>query len=436
MASVKGSAPPRPQRRSAQQRVASRRARPAVSRSAEPQPTNLAPLAALLAYTQGLGLERYLARPKRGLSTLALALVWLVLAWRGSGRPYHVDQWNEPLLAALLGQPRLPCSRTLYRSLRYFSTHAVRAALEASYRAALGRRGGDIWVAIDSHQLPYWGRQQQGRFEKGWSGTYGRSLRGYRLFLVTDTQTGQIVTFVLARGKTRDSRLLVLLAQRARQVLGTRLGGVVADCGFTSRPAIQALQATRIPFIVGFARTAPVRQQLARLDGYQRRWLRDGGAIRLGPCAWGAGLQLFALSARTPSDDRGPWVYVTNLRRGGPQRWAALYRRRWRVEPVIDELRNGHDLDHLVTTRLGPNRVALGFRLLARNLALGYQLAQAAPAADPPPLAEPHAFCAAQVEGLGQFLHDGRTIYLRPLQPTLGQTWTLPWTRRRVRLAS
>ena len=54
------------------------------------QPTNVAPLPALLAYTQSLGLERFLARPKRGYSTLVLSLVWLVLAWRGSGRPEHL----------------------------------------------------------------------------------------------------------------------------------------------------------------------------------------------------------------------------------------------------------------------------------------------------------------------------------------------------------
>src|SRR2546423_1381688 len=54
------------------------------------QPTNLAPLPALLAYTQSLGLERFLARPKRGYSTLVLSVVWLVLAWRGSGRPEHL----------------------------------------------------------------------------------------------------------------------------------------------------------------------------------------------------------------------------------------------------------------------------------------------------------------------------------------------------------
>ena len=40
-------------------------------------PANVAPLARLLAYAQGLGLERYLERPKRGVSTLALSLLWL-----------------------------------------------------------------------------------------------------------------------------------------------------------------------------------------------------------------------------------------------------------------------------------------------------------------------------------------------------------------------
>ena len=78
----------------------------------ELQPTNLAPLPGLLAYTQALGLETYLARPKRGLSTLALTLVWLVLAWRGTGRPHHLDQLDEPLLAALVGRDRLPSART------------------------------------------------------------------------------------------------------------------------------------------------------------------------------------------------------------------------------------------------------------------------------------------------------------------------------------
>src|SRR5262249_43526830 len=164
-------------------------------------------------------------------------------------------------------------------------------------------------------------------------------------------------------------------------------------------------------------------EQWAHLNGYQHRWLRDEGAIRLGACPWGPGLQLFALSARTLSDQRGPWVYVTNLRRGGPQRWAALYRRRLRVEQVIDELRHGHELDHPVTTRLGPNGLAMGFRLLARNWARGYQLAQRGE--PPPPLAEPHAFCATHVEGLGQFFHDGRTISLRPLQATPAQRWVL-----------
>ncbi len=54
------------------------------------QPTHSAPLVRLLAYTQSLGLEPYLERRKRGLSTLVLSLVWLVLAWQGSGRPHHL----------------------------------------------------------------------------------------------------------------------------------------------------------------------------------------------------------------------------------------------------------------------------------------------------------------------------------------------------------
>src|SRR3954468_10388338 len=91
-------------------------------------PTNAAPLPRLLAYVQALGLERHLHRPKRGLPTLALALLWLVLAWRGSGRPQHLEQVDEPLLAALLGDRPLPCPRTLRRGADHFAAHDVRAA--------------------------------------------------------------------------------------------------------------------------------------------------------------------------------------------------------------------------------------------------------------------------------------------------------------------
>src|SRR5438552_16307433 len=97
-----------------------------------PQPTNAAPLARLLAYTQTLGLERWLARPKRGVSTLVLSLLWLTLAWRSSGRPYHLSLLQEPLLAALLGRRRLPSAETLRRSLAYFPAQAVRQAVEAA----------------------------------------------------------------------------------------------------------------------------------------------------------------------------------------------------------------------------------------------------------------------------------------------------------------
>jgi hypothetical protein len=61
-------------------------------------PTDLARLPQLLAYTESLGLERFLHRPKRGIPTLAVAVLWLCLAWRGSARPYHLSHYEEPLL--------------------------------------------------------------------------------------------------------------------------------------------------------------------------------------------------------------------------------------------------------------------------------------------------------------------------------------------------
>src|SRR5947209_2066756 len=246
---------------------------------ASPQPTDLAALPELLAYTQHLGLTHHLQRPKRGLSTLAASLLWLCLAWRGSGHPYHLCHLHEPMLAALIGRPRLPTPQTLYRSLAYFSAKAMRAAVEDAYRAALPHRTGKVWVAIDTHQVPYWGRGKLTQFQKGWSGSHSRRLRGYRVLLAVDTDTGAIITFCLVRGKTRDGRLIALVARHLRQLLGSRLAGIVADCGFTSKRSIAALCQTGVPFILGFARSRPIRTRLAGLSPQQRRWLKDGGAV-------------------------------------------------------------------------------------------------------------------------------------------------------------
>jgi hypothetical protein len=209
---------------------------------------------------------------------------------------------------------------------------------------------------------------------------------------------------------------------------------MVADSGFTSRASVAALLQTGVPFILGFGRTAPIRARLAALSRQQRRWLRGGQAIRLGTCPWDARLRLIAVGARSPTDRRGPWVYLTSLRSYGPQRLIALYRQRGRVEQTIDELLNGHDFDHLVSYRLHPNRVAVGFRLLARNLAIGLQLATAEPS--PGVTREPRAFRAAHVDGLGTFSVHDRTIILRPLRPLASEFLHLTWTHQVVHLAA
>lgn len=398
------------------------------------QPTDLAALPELLAYTQRLDLTPQLQRPKRGLSTLAASVLWLCLAWRGSGRPYHLEHLHEPLLAAIIGRPRLPTPQTLYRSLSYFSAKAMREAVETAYRAGLEHREGKIWVAIDTHQVPYWGRGKLVQFQKGWSGSHSRRLRGYRVLLAVDTDTGAIITFCPVRGKTRDGRLIALVARHLRQLLGSRLAGIVADCGFTTKRSVAALCQTGVPFILGFARSRPIRKRLAALSPQQRRWLKDGGAVRLGVCPWDDRLRLFALGARSPTDQRGPWVYVTSLRSAGPRWLATTYRQRWRAEQAIEEIKNAHDLDHLVSYRLHPNRIAIGFRLLARNLAIGFQIEQAQ--GRPAHIREPLAFCARQVAGLGLFDCDGPAIVLHRSTADLPCTYDLPWTHCVVRLAA
>jgi len=293
---------------------------------------------------------------------------------------------------------------------------------------------GRVWVAVDTHQVPYWGRGKLGQFQKGWSGSHSRRLRGYRLLLAVDTETGQVITFALARGKVRDQTLIALLARRLRSLLGKQLAGIVADCGFTSKRSLPALVETGVPFILGFARSKPIRRRLSALSPQQRRWLKAGGAVRLGACPWDDRLRLFALGARSPTDKRGPWVYVTSVRSAGPQWLSQTYRQRWRAEQAIEEGLNGNDLDHLVSYRLHPNRVAMGFRLLARNLAIGLQIEQAQ--GRPETIREPRAFRAEHVDGLGSFRSVGNLILLAQLHPGDQETYQLPWTHCTVQLAA
>jgi hypothetical protein len=145
-------------------------------------------------------------------------------------------------------------------------------------------------------------------------------------------------------------------------------------------------------------------------------------------------LRLFALGARSPTDKRGPWVYVTSLRSAGPQRLAQTYRQRWRAEQAIEESKNGHDLDHLVSYRLHPNRIAIGFRLLARNLAIGFQLEQAQ--GRPEHIQEPRAFRAAHVDGLGTFQQTDAVILLNRPGSAAERTYDLFWTACAVRPAA
>lgn len=401
---------------------------------ASPHPTALAALPDLLSYSQHLGLDRHLIRPKRGLSTLAASILWLCLAWRSSGRPYHLAHLDEPFLAAIIGRPRLPTPRTLYRSLAYFSAHALRQAVQDAYLATLPHRTGKVWVAVDTHQIPYWGRGKLTQFQKGWSGSHSRRLRGYRVLLAVDTDTGAIITFLLVRGKTRDGQLIALLARHLRRLLGRHLAGIVADCGFTSRRSVAALVASRVPFILGFARSTPIRTRLAALSSQQRRWLKDGGAVRLGTCPWDDRLRLFALGARSPTDKRGPWVYVTSLRSVGPQWLAQTYRQRWRAEQAIEECKNGHDLDHLVSYRLHPNRIAIAFRLLARNLAIGFQIEQEQ--GRPAHIREPLAFRAQHVDALGTFERVGDVLVLHRGAAEDERLYHLAWTGCSIRAAA
>lgn len=78
--------------------------------------------------------------------------------------------------------------------------------------------------------------------------------------------------------------------------------------------------------------------------------------------------------------------------------------------------------------------MAIGFRLLARNLAIGLQLKEAQ--GRPEIIREPLAFRAEHVDGLGSFDQRGTLLLLAPLDSDGAQRYSLPWTRLVVQVAA
>ena len=143
-----------------------------------------------------------------------------------------------------------------------------------------------------------------------------------------------------------------------------------------------------------------------------------------------------ALAARSPTDKRGPWGYVTSRWSAGPPHLARTYRQRWRGEQVIEEPLNGHDLDRLVGDRLHPDRGTIGLRPLARTLAIGSQIAEAE--ARPAIIRAPRAFRTEHVDGLGTFIPGGAALVVTEVHPPGGghRSYALPGTHLRLTSAA
>jgi hypothetical protein len=112
----------------------------------------------------------------------------------------------------------------------------------------------------------------------------------------------------------------------------------------------------------------------------------------------------------------------------------ASTRTRRRCEQAIEETLNGHDLYYPVSYQLHPDRVAVGFRLVARNLAIGLRIAELQ--RRPDVIRELRAFRAEQVDGLGSFVQDGMLLLLTPLYPNGEERYQFAWAGLVVQVAA
>ena len=404
------------------------------------RPTNLAPLPRLLALHPGAGpgappVARQARHPDPG------AGAGLAGAGLARDRPARAaDRLDEPLLAALLGRARLPCGADAAAepgrtSRRTACARRSRPPIGPSCRAATGR----VWAALDAHQVPYWGRGKPDALLQGLVGQ-PQPPPARLPALPGDRHRHRPGHHLPAgpRAAPRDDRLLAVLARRVRRLLGRRLAGVVADCGFTSRASVAALVDAEGPV---HPRLRPLRAG-PRPAGRPVRPAAPLAARRrarsdLGACAWDARLRLFALGARSPTDKRGPWVYVTSLRARRAETLAA------HLSPALAG-RAGH---RGVAQRPGPRPPG---RLSPAPQPRRHRLAPAGPQPGHRPpdprrrrparrIREPAAFRAAHVDGLGTFApddRDPRALLLARHRPTEAAVYSLPWTDRIVRLVA
>ena len=93
------------------------------------------------------------------------------------------------------------------------------------------------------------------------------------------------------RSQDHQDATAVIDAARAAAADGDAAGTIRALRGLPEQllvddretfTSVAALVATGVPFILGFARSRPIRDRLAALSDQQRRWLHAGGAVRLG----------------------------------------------------------------------------------------------------------------------------------------------------------
>jgi hypothetical protein len=203
------------------------------------------------------------------------------------------------------------------------------------------------------------------------------------------------------------------------------------------RAAVEAASLAELPHRAGRAWAAVDARQLpywgrgepARfLKGWSGTHSRRLRGYRLHPAVDTEPGQVitFLLACGRGRDARLLPALARGLRRLLGRRLARAYRQRWRAEQAIEELLNGHDLDHRVGYRLHPNRVAVGLRLLARNRAIGRQIEAAG--RRPAVIREPRAFRAGQVGGLDAYRVDRGVIVLTARRRAGAHACHLPWT--------
>ena len=333
-----------------------------------------------------------------------LLLIHIILGYRQLKdiNAYH----DDPVVAQVLGQERLPSAPTLSRMLAHIDGASIDQVHELNRQLVLDRLSqlGLRRITLDFDGTVLTTR----RHAQGSAIGFNRQKRGHRSYYPLCchvAQSGQLLDLRHRSGNVHDSAQAIEFVQSCLQAVRAALPGVLIearfDSAFYTEKLLQQLEQWQVQYTISVPFTC---HQGLRQKVHQRRWwwrLRGGqGRVdyfeeRWKPKRWKRKGRLIFVRHERPVIRKGPlqldlfeprdWDYeyqvvVTNKKEGAAH-IARFHQGRGNQEKVLGQLKSEGAMDYVPARRWNANKLYLMVNVIAHNLGRELQMELTPPAA-------------------------------------------------------